>query len=246
MAININGQVLRNVPEQVSKNVEDIEELQDQEQNHETRITALEQGAIALATFQDCTFTGTTSFTGTVDLSACSLNGPASLSGDLDVSGDLTAENGTFSSDVSVTGNLTATGYIKPGAYELDEDITLSNLPTGLLSYYAHARVSNGKLNVVVGFYNLANTAVSAASNQQIGSLSLSADVLSKLYPYVSDILTIETKYLTTLSGDLSDNPIAISITKTATGIKVYLSCSAIAAFSGASRSSRYEFNFIL
>src|SRR5574344_1754774 len=48
------------------------------------------------------------------------------------------------------SGNVTTKGYIKPGAYELDEDLNIRGLPTGISTYYAHARVSNGKLSLVI------------------------------------------------------------------------------------------------
>lgn len=124
MAITVNGNILRNMPEQISKNTDDILELQEVSNNHGTRITALEQGAIALATFQDCTFTGTTAIQGDLvqTVGDASFGNNVSIGGSLSVSGSsslagLTASSGTFSGNVAVGGSLTVGGIpanVKP------------------------------------------------------------------------------------------------------------------------------------
>ena len=154
MAININGQVLRNVPEQVSKNVEDIKELQYQEQNLETRVTALEAGAIALATFQDCSFTGTTSFAGPlVSSDGFTFSGAGSVGGDLSVGGNLSVTGSTTLSgtvtasgnenvggDLSVSGTCTASSFNGDNAKPLYwHSLTLYRITPGtpdVLAYY--------------------------------------------------------------------------------------------------------------
>ena len=135
MAINIDGVVLRNVPEQVSKNVEDIKDLQVHEENHEIRITALEQGAIALATFQDCTFTGTTTIDGDIVQTAgdCSLYGNVSIGGSLTVAGSGSFAGISSSGNASIGGTIAASGAatFSSGATITGNCSVSGNLPVG-------------------------------------------------------------------------------------------------------------------
>ena len=96
---------------------------------------------------------------------------------------------------VKVPGDLIVDGTITPNKYGLDEDITMpafENVTDGVTGnfYYAHARVSNGKLSIVLALslipsdtsiehvlsktYNYAST---------LPLLSLPSDILAKLYP---------------------------------------------------------------
>ena len=151
-----------------------------------------------------------------------------------------------FQGNVNINGNLTTTGYIKPSAFELDYDITLSNVAQGLTAYYAHTRISNGKLSIVVGLYNVSSTPIDAETYQQVGTIPLSADVLNRLTPFISDVLAADNKYLTSVTGDLSDKPITMTISKAASGLRLHLNNLQISAYAGGSRSVRFEFNFML
>jgi hypothetical protein len=96
---------------------------------------------------------------------------------------------------IKVPGDLIVDGTITPNQYELDEDITMPafvNVTDGVTGnfYYAHARVSNGKLSIVLALsliptdtsvdhvlsktYNYAST---------LYLLPLPSDVLAKLHP---------------------------------------------------------------
>lgn len=112
MAITVNGAVLRNMPEQISKNVDDIADLQTASENYGTRITALENQAIALTTFQDCTFTGTTEVQGNLNQTSGNLavTNNATIGGTLGVTGAA-----TFASTLGVTGVVTASNDLDVG-----------------------------------------------------------------------------------------------------------------------------------
>lgn len=114
MAITVNGQILRNLPEQVSKNTEDIIDLQEQSNNNEIRITALEGNAIALATFQDCTFTGTSSFQGPISSnSGFTFSGNGTVGGNLSAGGNLAVTgSSTFTGTVTASGNENVGGNL--------------------------------------------------------------------------------------------------------------------------------------
>lgn len=154
MAININGQVLRNVPEQVSKNVEDIEDLQD-------RVTDLENGIIG----GDLNVGGNLSVTGNsyfADISATSasftstLTAPyANINGNCNVYGTLWCGN-----NLNVVGNISASSFTGRTKLETIYDAgnharfiegTLEELPqTGLTISYSKWSLSGTHLMVVV------------------------------------------------------------------------------------------------
>lgn len=207
MAININGQVLRNVPEQVSKNVEDIEELQDQEQNHETRITALEQNAIALATFEDCSFTGTTTIGGDIVQTAgdCSLYGDVSIGGSLTVTGSgsfagiSAAGNASIGGTLSasgnenVGGNLAVTGNITGGSIIENMDgygftpITVADVTKNMI--YAGVCKNGNKITFVL--YLTLEQSV-AKTEISLGRFSFPSSIGDKLIPFYSNWLEMK------------------------------------------------------
>ena len=276
MAINIDGVVLRNVPEQVSKNVEDIQELQDVSNNYGIRITALEGDAIALATFQDCTFTGTTTFSGPLNSSdGFTFGDDGYVAGDLSVGGDFAvtgsstfagtvtasgnenvggnlavAGSSTFagtvtaSGNVNVTGSLFVSGYIRQLSYELDSDITVSNLPTGMNCYYAHARISNGKLNVVIALGSTSGNDIAAAAAVEIASFSIPESVGQSLIPYSGTALDVQKKDITSMLDSLN-KPTRVGILKNSnTVLKVFLNQEAVTGVS-INGVARFEFNFM-
>ena len=166
MAININGQVLRNVPEQVSKNVEDIEELQDQEQNHETRITALENGVILVASFEDTNLTGTTTITGDVAQSG----GDVSINQDLTVGGNVSV-TGSISGDTIIE---TMTGYGFQA--QAGTNVTYSFVYAGC--------VKNGNKLTFVFALNITATAnISAGTQRSICRFFIPSSIGNALYP---------------------------------------------------------------
>ena len=148
------------------------------------------------------------------------------------------------SGNLHLQGNLIVDGYIEPKEFELDEDITISSLPSGVQCYYAHARISNGKLSIVIALNCTGAVNVGALPNTKIGSLALSDDILSKLYPYVSSVLANQYGYLTSPSWQ-STGMTKINILKDTNAINFYLSQVADSDVGG-SGDVRFEFNFLL
>ena len=152
-----------------------------------------------------------------------------------------------FSGSITISGNLTVIGTVNQQTYELDQDITISNLPSGLTSYYAHARISNGKLNIVIGLGNSAGDAVVGATGNLIGELVLSETILSKLYPFVSNILYTKALTLDTASAIpfASSGYTCLRVDKEAGKLSFRLSQNTLEA-STSTRVCRFEVNFIL
>lgn len=149
--------------------------------------------------------------------------------------------------DVKIGGNLEVDGILKVNEYELDEDITLSNLPTNLNCYYAHARISNGKLNIVLAFGVASGDNVSALTAEtSIGSITLTSEQASKLYPYVSNI--VDTKVLQLAIADspyLITSKTLIRLRKVDNNITISLIQEAISTMPSTG-IARFEFNFLL
>ena len=128
----------------------------------------------------------------------------------------------------------------------LDEDITLSNLPTGLVSYYAHARISNDKLSIVLAFGVPSGDSVSAIGETEIGRINVSNDILSKLYPYITNVLDTRVGQIV-----IVDSPYEVTaktlarIRKGDTYLSINLIQEAITAISSTG-IIRFEFNFLL
>ena len=168
--------------------------------------------------------------------------------------------------NIEVGKNLVVAGTITQNTYELDTDITFdqwNGTTAGITPslYYGHARISNGKLNIVIGVA-LTNTtsAVVTMSNYDnfYGSiyLKLPQSVLSKLHPATSASPSIDSRNVTMgllkpIGGQI--NPYgtvksACSITKdVALSQLIFLIDTAngdIEANGGL--IARFEFNFIL
>ena len=169
---------------------------------------------------------------------------------DLTIAGDLALTgDATIGGDASVTGDVEIGGTLKVSEYELDQDITLSSLPSALTSYYAHARVSNGKLNIVIGLSLAAGVAINTdIEDQLIGELALSDTILSELYPYSATLLATDAKWLCYSNAKpfIAPKPIVVRIRKDTGKITFSLSQEAIAAIETYTRVARFEFNFIL
>lgn len=128
--------------------------------------------------------------------------------------------------------------------YAIDGDIEISGLPTGLYCYYAHARVSNGKLNVTIAFRSENGEAISAIGSTQIGGFKLPAEVLAKLIPYAA--VNLSTKYgnITSASWQASGKTV-LQILKDTDGIKINLTQEAVGTVSSTG-DLRFEFNYLL
>lgn len=191
MAITVNGAILRNMPEQISKNVEDIADLQTTSENHETRIAALEAGAIALATFQDCTFTGTTTISGT----AFNVSAPATFTAGLTsntvtaatvTATSLVAGSSTISGDETVSGNLAVTGNITGGSIIENMSGYSASLATNtgytIENVYTSACKNGNKITFVTAV-NITKTDANASASIQIATFNIPAAISAKLYP---------------------------------------------------------------
>ena len=145
----------------------------------------------------------------------------------------------------SIASGLAVGGVITQGTYELDQDITISNLPTGINCSYAHIRISNGKLNIVLAFWRPAQTAVSATTFTEIGSIALSSSVLSHLYPAYRTVLSTDTK-----TGEFPSTYgtcyMGIEIQKSTSFLVIGFVCDAQTILTSFENNWRFEFNYIL
>ena len=156
----------------------------------------------------------------------------------------LYTENEKITGDLEITDDLHVGGILKVDDYELDEDITISDLPEGLTCYYAHARVSNGKLNIVVAFNSTTNISITASSLTKIGTINVSSDVYNKLIPYVSTVLATKYGFITS-SNWQADGITKLQVKKDNDVLELYLIQSAVLSVPGTG-DLRFEFNFIL
>lgn len=176
--------------------------------------------------------------------------GASTFTGDVLVHGNFHQTDGAtiLGGNAEVDGNLNVNGTIKQVSYELDTDIAISGLPTNLNCNYAHARVSNGKLNIVLSLYSLASTAVAESTiNTNIGSITIPNSAGSMLYPFDTDVL--ERKRVVIGVGTSPNIYYAeVSVIKVSnTAIRFYLSYfSSIPSTFAISRCARFEFNFVL
>ena len=102
------------------------------------------------------------------------------------------------STGVKVPGNLVVDGTITQKKYELDQDITFnmySDAQGVLTPYYAHARISNAKLSIVLAFsmpYNATEQkTIPAYTSLGEGNIELPDSVLSSLYASPANWLDI-------------------------------------------------------
>jgi len=222
MAITVNGQILRNLPEQVSKNTEDIIDLQDVSENYGIRITALEGNAIALATFQDCTFTGTTAIKGDVVQTV----GNASFANDVSVGGALTVTGNASLANASASGNLAVTGDITGGS--IIENMSGYGLTMGTSAYatiegvYAGIVKNGNKLSFALSL-NITKTS-SYAYVVQLAYFSLPANIANKLVPNFLDsatmLMALEAQ---AFPSDYQKVSVDIGVAKSGNGFNVYL-----------------------
>ena len=173
--------------------------------------------------------------------------GNAEIDGNLQVNGNQTE-----------TGNLTVDGYIKQSKFELDTDIPISFSSgftmAGFSKQYAHARVSNGKLNIVLCIKCVHPAeAVYGIITSGSNSLSLPSEVLTKLFPIVGTCLATMSKSCGVVfddQGNVSDTEqksVVAFISKSSEGI--YWSLINNEVIDNSSTKNyfwRFEFNFLL
>lgn len=268
--ITVNGNHLRNMPEQISKNCDDIIELQEASNNHEIRITALEQGAIALATFNDCTFTGTTAIQGDLvhTVGNASFANNVSIGGTLSVAGASSFAGISASGNASISGSLTSASATIGGEsvdnaikvlkgtqdvnsyYAYEGDINMSGLPSGLECNYAHWRVSNGKLSLVLCFNIPMNTTTAALTKDtDLGYFAPPSWVMDKIKSLTGANTGIAANIKTNLlnlSVPSATEDFYIRINKySATGFSIQGILASVTTTTY-TLSNRVEFNFML
>jgi hypothetical protein len=159
---------------------------------------------------------------------------------------------------VKVPGDLIVDGTITPNKYELDEDlgITLDSALTadGFSIYYQHARISNGKLNIVVAIKATNATATHQIYTGAAGHLSLPSSVLSKLYPVSAgnNVIATQTQGACVQSADGAAglpqtslvSPVMMRIFKNPSDISFTAAFNTTASVND--QLWRFEFNFIL
>lgn len=131
------------------------------------------------------------------------VDGPLNANGTtlntLNVTNEAEFGSTTTLGDSVVNGNQTVMGYVKAGAYEFDDNliVTLSSELSGdgFSVYYSHARVSNGKLNIVIAISASKPTSAHSLQNGLDAVLTgLPTSVMDKLYANPTGYLDVETK----------------------------------------------------
>ena len=164
---------------------------------------------------------------------------------------DLQSTKGIIESDdignLELKGNLHVDGILQVDEYELDADIELTNLPTNLSKYFAHARISNGKLNIVLAFGVGATQSVADTTETWIGAVQVSEEVYDKLIPYVSAVISTEVAPLVSMdTSPFSTGSICIRVRKGANNkIDFYLAVLGATIVSN-TRIARIEMNYLL
>ena len=127
-----------------------------------------------------------------------------------------------------------------------DEDIEIDFGENALEAYYAHARVSNGKLNIVIAIRHLATAeTVSLELNSIIGRLTLPSAILDKLSPGYANVLSRNNiQLLTYVANDSAQ--LSFLFDKTATGINITMGQGITFAFTSSNYIGRLEVNFTL
>jgi hypothetical protein len=159
--------------------------------------------------------------------------------------GSITASFGatTFNGDVIVDGHLKVNGTIEQGSFSFDldfKDDIKAILPATLICNFAHARVSNGKLNLVVALYN---TGIVENLTDKETSIAIPEEVGSKLYPALLDQLDAKNQNFVTYSGIIGGQ-ITCTIIKNS-NTKLILSLSTSGQITQSNCLTRFEFNFI-
>ena len=133
--------------------------------------------------------------------------------------------------------------------YEAEGDITISNLPTNISSNFAHWRISNGKLSVVLSFYALAGT-YELNTNAIIGSIEIPEWAFDKIIPVIQGGNATNRNIMNLIfaSGSVVQSlPICVTLDKDSTNkvLRIYFTSYSSQTLSGPA-IGRIEFNFTL
>ena len=107
----------------------------------------------------------------------------------------------------------------------IDKDIAISSLPTNLICNYAHARISNSKLNIVIALYSNNTGAIPQSLEIKVDTLGLISTILSQLYPTIGGYLDAKVNLVGNASTQSTSSltAIGINVTKTASGLSFYI-----------------------
>ena len=142
------------------------------------------------------------------------------------------------------SGALNIEGPLSVQNYSFDGDIEIDFGENSLEAYYAHARVSNGKLNIVIALKHTTNAeTINFSLDQEFGSITLPDEILSNLYPAYGDALSREKINVMSYA---EDKELAFVFIKTATGIKISCGQGVSLEFDASNYVGRLEINYIL
>ena len=143
-------------------------------------------------------------------------------------------------------GALNIEGPLTIEKYEFDEDITLNLGENSLNPYYAHARVSNGKLNIVIALVHQTNAeTINYDTGASVGAITLPANVLEKLSPaYGTALDRVNLNMYSYLASENIEIPFLLE--KSASGIDFKIGQSSSLTFSANNYVGRLEINFTL
>lgn len=158
--------------------------------------------------------------------------------------------------NVEIGKNLVVDGIFQQNTYELDKDLgitlTTDGTTAGFSIYYQHARVSNGKLNVVIGIIQAPNAFIGTSSIIS-SDFTIDSTIGSKLYPALgSDTLALEGKNSvpTNAGGEIVtatlDDQLVIARVVKASDTRLVFAFVANTKSSANYHLWRFEFNFIL
>jgi hypothetical protein len=166
--------------------------------------------------------------------------------------GSITASFGatTFNGDVIVNGTITQKTFL----LDTDIPVTFSDDAKGIISaYYAHARVSNSKLSLVIALYMPSNSVEQKTINAftqliQSASLTLPSSILEKLYPSPIGQLDIKSVVGQT-KGYANAGGLTMTVNKDTSGLRFGLAATTDIVQGTTELESaiwRFEFNFTL
>lgn len=231
MAITVNGQILRNLPEQVSKNTEDILELQDTTNLQGDKIAALENSIITDITLNNLEVTGNTVI-GNAGSDTLTVTGTSSFAGNVNVTGNVTASgslagaSASFTGNETVGGNLTVNGYIS--ALEKIVDLqarkrflewnVIATSITGVTNLYGKASLSGTHLMFVVCLSAVSGTTIPDGAN--LGDFALPQWIRDKIVA-VWGTYFIDRKEISAYNDDGSTQESNYLLAKTGGGVRI-------------------------
>ena len=223
-----NGKVVRNLPEQVAKNLEDIVYLAETYKNLDEQVATWPSYKESWDQFEEDYANWTATLQGYLDdISDAALSAIA---------------NGTVSGNFNVSGNFTANSIIENMAGYAFATESPSNWT---FEYVYASAVKNGNKVTLVLCMNL--TKAAGASNfPAVGTFTIPTAVYNKLYPTrIGDYSWLDVRVLNVFSTENNSVAMPIRMSKGTTG-KVGIQINATNLVEGTSYYARYEVTFLL